>query len=173
MKVNNDGLMLSYQKKILDNFNQRKNSEDEESFITVRLNEDIWLVDLSNIIEALVSPKMTNVNSSPSWLSGFVGVRGQVWSVINIYELISKEKKPLNIKTKNSWITLIKNFSDYQQHKIALQWTDFIEISNKTHFSLLENEREDTPYIKNIWLNNKKEIIKELDIKTIINTYLK
>lgn len=128
------GSMLEYQQRLLRMSSSQGISNIQEAFVAVRLGNQNWLVELSEVQEALAPPRMARIGSSPSWIAGVVGVRGQVWSVIDMLALSPGQSNQFSALGKaRGWMTLLreKDSTDLQGDRLALLWSDMVEVATK------------------------------------------
>lgn len=135
------GSMLQYQQKLLRMSSNQGISNIQEAFVAVRLGQQNWLVELSEVQEALAPPRMARIGSSPSWIAGVVGVRGQVWSVIDMSAL-SPDADQVHMAGKaRGWMTLLreKEGADVQGDRLALLWSDMVEVGTKQDYHSVQS----------------------------------
>lgn len=183
-QTNRPGSMLEYQQKLLQMAGGSTLSDIQEAFVAVRLGQQHWLVDLSNVQEALAPPRMARIASAPRWVSGVVGVRGQVWSVIDMLALSPDEGSEPTPRSRG-WMTLLRDPPDSPGQRIALLWSDMVQVSTKRDYAPLANlpAAEDTSmetidpvpassdlpaWVRALWQDPSGQVWRELDVDQIL-----
>lgn len=187
------GSMLEYQQRLsrLTNINQGV-SNIQEAFVAVRLGQQNWLVELSEVQEALAPPRMARIASSPPWVAGVVGVRGQVWSVIDMLAL-SPDTDPSSLVQSRGWMTLLRDPPESQGDRLALLWSDMVEVATKQDYkkldagediaqpvsqqgetqaqvfsSLFDEKGNLPPWTRALWQDARGQVWRELDTSQIV-----
>ena len=171
------GSMLEYQQHLLKVAGSSSVSDVQEAFVAVRLGEQSWLVDLSLVQEALAPPRMARIASAPRWVAGVVGVRGQVWSVIDMLSLSPDEGVESRLARPRGWMTLLRDPPDHPGHRIALLWSDMVEVATKRDYTLVDpsdtNDPEtvvvpSSPWARALWKDAQGQVWRELDVSQIL-----
>lgn len=189
--TNRPGSMLEYQQRLLQMAGGSTLSDIQEAFVAVRLGQQHWLVDLSNVQEALAPPRMARIASAPRWVSGVVGVRGQVWSVIDMLALSPDEGAEPSPRSRG-WMTLLRDSPDNPGQRIALLWSDMVQVSTKRDYtpapglSALENSDSNPsaetidpvsmstdlpPLVRALWQDANGRVWRELDVDQILGDH--
>jgi len=173
------GSMLEYQQRLLLLTGNGSLSSVQEAFVAVRLGRQRWLVDLSNVQEALAPPRMARIASAPRWVAGVVGVRGQVWSVIDMLALSPDEGESLGARSRG-WMTLLREPQEGASQRIALLWSDMVEVATKHDYQQvwLDANGVETndlalaancpPWVRALWRDREGQVWNELDIDQIV-----
>lgn len=132
------GSMLEYQQRLSRLSSNQGVSNIQEAFVAVRLGQQNWLVELSEVQEALAPPRMARIASSPAWVAGVVGVRGQVWSVIDMLALSPDSQDSSSLPAARGWMTLLRDPPESQGDRLALLWSDMVEVATKQDYTRLD-----------------------------------
>ena len=171
------GSMLEYQQHLLKVAGSSSVSNVQEAFVAVRLGEQSWLVDLSLVQEALAPPRMARIASAPRWVAGVVGVRGQVWSVIDMLSLSPDEGVESHLARPRGWMTLLRDPPDHPGHRIALLWSDMVEVATKRDYTLVDPSDtndpdvaaiQSSPWSRALWKDIRGQMWRELDVTQIL-----
>lgn len=171
------GSMLEYQQHLLKVACSSSVSDVQEAFVAVRLGEQSWLVDLSLVQEALAPPRMARIASAPRWVAGVVGVRGQIWSVIDMLSLSPNEGVESHLAQPRGWMTLLRDPPDRPGYRIALLWSDMVEVATKRDYTLVDpSDTNDpdvavvpsSPWSRALWRDIQGQMWRELDVTQIL-----
>ncbi len=67
------------------------------SFITFTLSERLYAIDSQDIIEVIPLPEITPLGKAPSFIEGFINLRGALILIINMREALGLERMPLSV----------------------------------------------------------------------------
>ncbi len=61
-------------------------SERVQTYLSFRLKDELYAIDVSHVIEVLEQQKTTEVPDSPDFIDGVINFRGDIVPVINLYK---------------------------------------------------------------------------------------
>ena len=137
-----------------------------DSFVSILLDDDPWLIDLTHIKEASVPHHISKSFGAPAWAVGISNFHGEIWSIIDMRQLLKGQS---TINPNLGWVTLLRSVSN---HQIALLWSEIVEISSKQEYDVhpinknLINEKSQT-LLKSQYKDKNNKIWNELDVEKI------
>ena len=146
--------LLSFQHELTQRL--ESSAPTSHSFVSILLDDQRWLVDLMLIKEASVPPKISKNARAPHWVVGITNFRGEVWTVVDMRMIIKKES---TVNPNWGWVTLLHPSGD---HKIALLWSEIVEIASKEEYDLVPNAPNE-PFVRATWKDQKGQLWKELN----------
>lgn len=157
----------------LTSFQNRLNKElsdpdvSSDSFVSILLDDEPWLIDLAHIKEASVPPYIAKSFGAPAWAIGIANFHGEIWSIIDMRQLLKGQS---TINPTLGWVTLLRPSSG---HQIALLWSEIVEISSKQQYDVLtenmnvESKKSQT-LLKSQYKDKSNKVWNELDIEKIV-----
>jgi chemotaxis signal transduction protein len=181
------GSMQAYQHRLIQAATPSAVSNAQDAFVAVRLGQQSWLVELSAVQEALAPPRMARIASAPKWVAGVVGVRGQVWSVIDMLALSPDEDASTGSVrvAPRGWMTLLRDPADQPGHRIALLWSDMVEVATKQDYRPVDPAETIAPgpspdsgsdpqlpaWTRGLWEDGAGRVWRELDVAQILGEH--
>ena len=153
--------LTQFQQKLIDALGQTKLSSD--AFVAILLDDERWLIDLMQLKEASVPPKIAKNTGAPNWVVGIANFKGEVWTVIDMRVLVKKET---TLNPKWGWVTLLRPPEGGEELRLALLWSEIVEIAPKEEYSFQSHVQLDQ-FCKAVWLDKKGRDWKELDVAQI------
>lgn len=136
------------------------------SFVAITLDDEQWVIDLRQIQESSVPPKIARIARAPVWVIGAANFKGNIWNVIDMRVLLRDER---TFNPKWGWMTLLRPQND---HQVALLWSEIVEIASKEEYDVVPYDPSTAPdrLCKGMWKDKKDQIWKELDVDQIIGS---
>ena len=98
--------LIDFQHNLLSAVSDQSVSTD--SFVALKLDNDLWLIDLAYLQEASVPSKIARHAQAPNWIVGIANFKGDVWTIIDM-KMVLKNEATLNPSW--GWVTLLRHES--------------------------------------------------------------
>jgi chemotaxis signal transduction protein len=135
--------------------------------IALRVNGKGWIVDASELSEALVAPAIARMGRQQSGVRGIVATRGKVSTVLDMQVLLldhgSKGMDAPEKMTDHGWLTLI---SPEITQGVALWWPELAGMFSAADF--VPASFDPPAQAKAIWRDRDGEVWRHLDVDRLL-----
>lgn len=152
------------------NYLQEKNSSADlqniftkEKFLSFTLNESNYCMNLNYVKEIAKNAKISSLPCSADFVDGLIGLRGKIYTVINLKSFLGLKKQDY----KNKKNIIIINSEEFQLGFIVDEIFEIFELTEEEIFN--DHFLNAAPFIFNEIVKNEK-IFTILDMPDILNS---
>lgn len=105
----------------------KKEAVQSQSYLTFHLGQEIFAVNVNNLLSILELTKITKVPHSPSYMKGIINLRGMVLPVVDMRSRFDMEEKDYDTNTCILVLELSKNDEHFRIGAIVDNVNEVIE----------------------------------------------
>ena len=143
--------------------------EDMEVFLSFKIENKWWLVDLSDISGTSLLSSISKIGRVHPWFIGISNFRGQVYPVINLQYFITGKEFKINMTKENAILSSPKYGLSFA---FIIPEMDLMISKNMLNETKLEDvdPNQLNSWAKKYWKNEDDELYIEIDIEKLLTS---
>lgn len=92
--------LVGFQRRLVERLDAASSRRVEPAQLALESGSDGWLVELTDARELIPVPALTEVPSTRTWFRGVVGIRGDLFGVVDFAAFHGREPTALNLESR-------------------------------------------------------------------------